>query len=633
MGLLEPGDRLGPWLVQERHSGSWGVVYVVRNVDYQAWPDLVAAKTIRPELAGDTKWVDQFERECYTWLSLGRHPHLVRLMSVDRFRGQAYALAEYVPEKLLPNTLRGWLDANLVELEMALRFGVQICRALSYARGRGLEVHQDLKPENIMITPAGMVKVTDWGLSRMTVSSRGLPAFGDVPYKMATAQTLLSSPLGTRGYAAPELLRPEAVATHQSDLFSLAVMLVEMFSGRSGEPGMSGVDLAPLLRPMSPDVRTQLGDVLAACLAARPEDRPDSMGPLEDALSAAFEDLVGIPAEPSQPPDLEATVDLGTRSYGLFMLGRLDEAMQGFTELVNRMRRTEETAEPRPVVVVMDFKERGFKTVVPAELLRRNEEELSADPDNLDKLDSAISTNYLAGNLDRALHLCLRWLQRQPEDPQKLALAATLLSTLGRPKESLAYVDRAVSADPDNADLWLDRAKHCEVAGDLAEALSSVQRAVALQPDSAETVIRYGHLLSRIGNHRLALRQFEEVVRIDPQNATAWYNAGTTWLQFGSTDKAYEHLMKAVEVDPQFAQALNTLGGIAANAGTYQEAVAFYQRAIAANEHYARPHFNLGQIHEAVGQVERARSEYQQALAIDPDHALSRDALRRLTVS
>ncbi len=194
--LLKPGDRLGRWLVIDRpRFGTWGVVYVLRDPGYAkegTRPEVVIGKTMRPEFADIPARVAQFEHECHTWLSLGVHKNIVRLFTVERYGRQVFAIGEYVPETGLPNTLRGWLEHNLVDAEFALRFGIMIVRALRFAQSRGLVTHQDLKPENIMVTNGGVAKVTDWGLSRMASAGLLAPStFRDVPY--------LSSPLNATG--------------------------------------------------------------------------------------------------------------------------------------------------------------------------------------------------------------------------------------------------------------------------------------------------------------------------------------------------------------------------------------------------------------------------------------------------
>ena len=122
---LEPGEHLDYWLIKERYLGSWGLVYRIRkdhNDPNDPRPDEMIAKTLRPEFLSDERKLMLFERECFTWLSLASHKHIVRLYTVDRFHGQVYALGEYIPVLNFPNNLRQWIDQGLIEKELALRF-------------------------------------------------------------------------------------------------------------------------------------------------------------------------------------------------------------------------------------------------------------------------------------------------------------------------------------------------------------------------------------------------------------------------------------------------------------------------------------------------------------------------------
>lgn len=154
--ILNIGDRLDRWVVLGHSLGSTGVVYFLEEVDYeanQARPKYLVGKTLHPKWSGDVQKVKDFELEAYTWLSLGIHKHIVRAYTVDRFLGQPFVIAEWIRRELFPNTLRGWIQSCMTDLALALRFGVQICWALSYAQSCGVLMHLDLRPENVMISP------------------------------------------------------------------------------------------------------------------------------------------------------------------------------------------------------------------------------------------------------------------------------------------------------------------------------------------------------------------------------------------------------------------------------------------------------------------------------------------------
>ncbi len=629
--LLEPGEFIDDRrLVLGRHLGSWGVVYLVRELGLEGdgRPETQIAKAIRPEFASDPDRLNRFEEECNTWLSLGIHKHIVRLFVVDRYAGQVYAFGEYIPEERLPNTLRGWLDHNLVELEVALRFGLHIINALEFGRSRGLIVHQDLKPENIMITPDGVAKVTDWGLSRMAPAEvRAPPALGATPYLYRGADVSVAWGQGTRGYAAPELAQPDYTPTQQTDLFSLAVMLVEMMTGQRPSAGTRAGDLSQALQPFGTRHQIRVAELLASCLSAQPDNRPQSTAELQIALAEAFEELVGVPAEPAPEESLTRLTDIGQRSYALMMLGRIDEGLQLHADLTRYLK--PEAEKPKKTAVLMDYKEHGWKLIAPEEELAELENDILADPSDPESIASAISINQVAGRLDRALELCQAWLGLAPEDPAALRECADVLADLGRRREALDHLDRAIALQP-SADLWIACGKILNDEGHLSEALHSYERAVQLDPDNASALNAQGHLLATMGDHARAVESFRNATNHDPKSATSWYNLGTSLHALKRPQESRVALLRAVEADPKFYHALNTLGALARLEGKDQEALVFFRRAIAANPAYAKSWFNIGNTYEVADQPDKAREAYQRALDIDPDYALASAGLDRL---
>src|SRR5262249_28310973 len=152
-----------------------------------------------------------------------------------------------------------------------------------------------------------------------------------------------------------------------------------------------------------------------------------------------FRELTGVPIEGPPPPVEESPADVGQRAYGLFMLGKLDEALPlqaGLTDAT---------------IVLMDYKEAGWIPVVPEEYVTSAENELRAHPDDLGRLRGALAANELAGRVDRALELCRRWLEDRPDDVDQLTVASHLARRQGDAEAARGYVDRAVRAEPDNA--------------------------------------------------------------------------------------------------------------------------------------------------------------------------------------
>src|SRR5262249_35171104 len=148
--------------------------------------------------------------EARVWLELSRHPNIVSLYEIKSASPSRLIL---VLEAVLPGpggrtTLQEWIEANAVDLQLALRFFSQLCHALFHCQGlRQGFVHGDLKPNNLLIDVGYMLKVTDFGLARW--ARLGAPS------------------VGNRRYLAPECQKGHML-TEKSDVYAAGLILSEM---------------------------------------------------------------------------------------------------------------------------------------------------------------------------------------------------------------------------------------------------------------------------------------------------------------------------------------------------------------------------------------------------------------------
>jgi predicted Ser/Thr protein kinase len=187
----------------------------------------VAVKLLSVDLAADPKFRARFEREAKTLARLD-HPGIVRVYDFGRTAdGDAYLVMELVAG----GTLSGKIP---LPIERAIEIVVELCAALAHAHDAGV-VHRDIKPDNVLVTGEGRVKLTDFGIARLVAQP------SDV--------TRASRVLGTPAYMAPEVhtgVQPDP----RTDVYSLGVMLHEMTTGRSSlvAPALLPASLAAVIR-------------------------------------------------------------------------------------------------------------------------------------------------------------------------------------------------------------------------------------------------------------------------------------------------------------------------------------------------------------------------------------------------
>ncbi len=163
MAKLRP---VGDWIddrfeIFAVHPGGMGVVYVAHDHKGMAGRNLLAIKTLREEWLLDADWSARFAAECELWVRLGSHPNIVHALSVERFDEQPHILLELVTG----GDLRRRIGTPALDVPRVLDLGIQFCLGMDHAVRQGLCCHRDVKPGNLMLSPDGTLKITDFGLA------------------------------------------------------------------------------------------------------------------------------------------------------------------------------------------------------------------------------------------------------------------------------------------------------------------------------------------------------------------------------------------------------------------------------------------------------------------------------------
>jgi tRNA A-37 threonylcarbamoyl transferase component Bud32 len=173
---------------------------------------LVAVKRLHQHLTDDENFTNRFILEAKAAASLD-HENIVHVIDFGH-DGDCYQMVmEYVEGESLSDILERWRP---IKYDLALAIVRQICLGLEHAHSKGI-VHRDIKPGNVMLTPTGRAKITDFGLAKLTQSN--------------TSQTAANAILGTPLYMSPEQAFGESV-DNRSDLFSLGTLLYELLTGK-----------------------------------------------------------------------------------------------------------------------------------------------------------------------------------------------------------------------------------------------------------------------------------------------------------------------------------------------------------------------------------------------------------------
>ena len=288
MELTTPGTILGGRyrLVEPLARGGMATVWIA---DDPVLSRRVAVKILRSDLAIDEGTRARFRHEAIAAARLS-HPNIVSTYDTGDDDGVAYIVMELIDGPTLRHLIdqRGGLPVAEV-----IRIGKQVADALDAAHRAGL-VHRDVKPANVLVPPAGPVKVTDFGIAK-AAGTDDLTRTGTV--------------MGTARYLSPEQVngRPTDART---DVYALGLLLYEALLGHPPFGGDTDIATAmarlttsaPAVRAERPEVSQALDDVIHRCMARQPAARFSSAAEVRDALDRARIDPTGAVALPHAAP-------------------------------------------------------------------------------------------------------------------------------------------------------------------------------------------------------------------------------------------------------------------------------------------------------------------------------------------
>ena len=272
------GDRYE--IVNKIGTGGMSDVYKAKD---HTLGRFVAIKVLKPEFSEDVNFVTKFRTEAQSAAGL-EHPNIVNIYDGGSENGMHYIVMEYV-EGI---TLKTYIEKKgQLTFKEAVSIAIQVGRGIEAAHNKGI-IHRDIKPQNIIISTEGKVKVTDYGIARA-----------------ATSNTISSDVMGSVHYASPEQAR-NGFVDGKSDIYSLGIVMYEMVTGRVPYDGATTVALAiqnlqkEIVPPSAyaPNLPISIEKIILKCTQKNPDRRYESMtallADLRKALISPNEDFVVI---------------------------------------------------------------------------------------------------------------------------------------------------------------------------------------------------------------------------------------------------------------------------------------------------------------------------------------------------
>jgi eukaryotic-like serine/threonine-protein kinase len=292
----QTGDLIADRYELEELVGTGGMSSVFRAYDIQL-DRRVAIKILHEHYEDDPEYIERFRREARAVAQLS-HPNIVTVIDRGDDDGRQYIVFEHVDGENLKELV---VRSGRLPVRRALELALAVADGLAFAHGHGL-VHRDVKPQNVLVSREGEVKVTDFGIARSLHVDHGMTQTGTV--------------LGTGEYLAPEQASGQPVSP-VTDEYSLGVVLWELLAGDVPFDGENFVAVAlrhvneppPHLRDRRPDVSPRLDAAVQRALAKDPARRFPSMAAFAEELRACLAEAAGdVPPPPPAEDDIARTI-------------------------------------------------------------------------------------------------------------------------------------------------------------------------------------------------------------------------------------------------------------------------------------------------------------------------------------
>jgi len=658
----------------ELGSGQHGTVYYATDTTLMR---PVVIKIVHPERAKEKQIRERILEEARIASAI-QHPNVSAIYEVAEYNKRPYIVMQYVPGR----TLRELIDEGGLNLQFALSISIQISDGLAEAHKLDI-LHRDLKPANIMVTDGGLVKILDFGLAKRRESPELTPTSEQ---EVMDNSKMQSSRFGTTAYMAPEqfvTLR----SSKQSDIFSLGVILYEIFTGRHPFSSVYGEE-AQLIRsirsqkPTPPsklrdEIPDTLNDLIMTAIDKQPTNRFKSVSDLHEALKTMMKTMDFekgmIPGEssallPSPSPSGKAQENKGERT-GLFSM------------LTEFFLQKDDEDIPENSIAVLPFKlmegkdrNRYFGLAMADAIATRLSQNasvtirppstfLSLSDQGIDEIEAGqkLQTHYvLTGSFFSAEDgFTLNW--QLVEIETKTIHAGNTISV---PSFDLVKVQSQITDEIfdtlfsegklenrdkktafDNLPIDLSE-QYLEAQAllsrflwgsnnpkDLNEAKEKFEMVLEQAPDFAAAHAGLGHThLNYVTNglggptHFMkAQRHLERALELDPDNIEAKIQRAYTYLWRGEKDQARRDIKYLLKNKGRNAEVLLGAGIIIQLDGLHREALRLLGAALQKSPAAAAQIYNRrARLNHYLGQMDLAWLEVDKGLTLEPKHSLLR---------
>ena len=555
------GEKIGDqYEVSAIHHGAMGVVYGCFDHETK-FPR--ALKSVSAKYVKDRHMLELFETEAAVWISLEKHPYIVRAYLVERFKELPCVITEYVRgPKGMGGDLRGWIGHPRLTLPLAVTMALQIAQGMQHAvRKVPNLVHRDLKPANVLVNGDGKAMVTDFGLVYAAEAGAGTPA-----------------------YMSPEQWRNE-VLDARSDIYAYGCILFEMFTAHRLFPALTEYDwqrahldgIPTALTSLSQNLPDAIDQFVRRCLEKDAWARPQSWDEVVIFFADWYHRLTGnavVLDFSSLVLDLDELFSFG---YSLQKLYRDEDAIKVYEKVL--------AIDPKCAFAWNNIGNALNNLNRHREAIIAYDRALAISPDDQSIQDGKDMVLFNLGQDEAYSKLTPEGIQEanRKEEVIKWGTVARVLSDLKRFEEAIKAYDRGLSLHTKWGGGWIGKGNCFSKLMRYEEAIQSFDRAIAIKQNIASAWSGKGIALYKLERNEKAIESFERAIVIDPTSVVAWTHKGLALEDLKRHEEAIRDYDQVLAIDPSEDSVWLYKGIALHNLSRYAEALQAYDQALAIN--------------------------------------------------